>query len=168
MIKIKEMVVDYRKRRTEHTPILINRAVVEQVESFNFLGVHITSKLTRFGMGPQILKRFYSWASRVAQWARALYCSASCATRDSGFAPRLCHNPAATGRSVGRRKIGIASLGSVWTVGISLSHRAPVTPVAGRAQCTLTKVARCTVFPPTHWCGWLPGWMHAVLRSSAA
>ena len=57
--------------------------VVEQVESFKFLGVHITSKLTwsthtkivmkraqqnlfplrrlkRFGMGPQILKRFYS------------------------------------------------------------------------------------------------------------
>ena len=56
---------------------------MEQVESFNFLGVHITNKLTwskhtmtvmkrarqnlfplrrlkRFGMGPQILKRFYS------------------------------------------------------------------------------------------------------------
>uniref|UniRef100_A0AAZ3Q4J5 Transposase Tc1-like domain-containing protein n=1 Tax=Oncorhynchus tshawytscha TaxID=74940 RepID=A0AAZ3Q4J5_ONCTS len=29
-------------------------------------------------------------ASRVAQWLRALYCSASCAIRDSGFAPRLC------------------------------------------------------------------------------
>ena len=36
----------------------------------------------------------------------------------------------------------------------------------GRA---LTKVARCTVFPPTHWCGWLPkGWRRAVLGSSAA
>jgi hypothetical protein len=58
-------------------------AVVEQVENFKFLGVHITNKLTwskhtntvvksarqnlfplrrlkRFGMGPQILKRFYS------------------------------------------------------------------------------------------------------------
>ena len=31
-------------------------------------------------------------ASRVAQWLRAPYCSASCATRDSGFAPRLCRN----------------------------------------------------------------------------
>ena len=30
------------------------------------------------------------------------------------------------------------------------------------------QVARGTVFPPTHWCGWLPGWMRAVLRSSAA
>ena len=46
VIKTKEMIVDYRKRRTEHAPILIDRAVVEQVESFKFLGVHITNKLT--------------------------------------------------------------------------------------------------------------------------
>jgi hypothetical protein len=67
----------------KHGPILIDGDVVEQVESFKFLGVHITNKLTwskytktimkrarqnlfplrrmkRFGMGPQILKRFYS------------------------------------------------------------------------------------------------------------
>ena len=30
------------------------------------------------------------------------------------------------------------------------------------------QVARCTVFPPTHWYGWLPGWMGVVSRSSAA
>ena len=30
------------------------------------------------------------------------------------------------------------------------------------------QVARCMVFPPTHWCGWLPGWMCIVSRSSAA
>ena len=77
------MIVDYKKRRTEHTPILNDGAAVEQVESFKFLGVHITNKLSwskhtktvvkraqqslfplrrlkRFGMGPQILKRFYS------------------------------------------------------------------------------------------------------------
>jgi hypothetical protein len=41
--KTKEMIVDYRKRRTEYTPILINGAVVEQMESFKFLGVHITN-----------------------------------------------------------------------------------------------------------------------------
>ena len=29
--KTKEMIVDYRKRRTEHAPILIDGAVVEQV-----------------------------------------------------------------------------------------------------------------------------------------
>ena len=43
--KTKEMIVDYRKRRTEHAPILIDRPVVEQVESFKFLGVHINNKL---------------------------------------------------------------------------------------------------------------------------
>ena len=80
VIKTKKMIGDYRKKRAEHTPIL---AAVEQVESFMFLGVHITNKLTwsehtkavvkrtrqslfplrrlkRFGMGPQILIRFYS------------------------------------------------------------------------------------------------------------
>jgi hypothetical protein len=81
--KTKEMIVDYRKRRTEHTPILNNRAIVEQVESFKFRSVHITNKLSwskhteavvmkaqqslfslrqlkRFGMGFQILKKVYS------------------------------------------------------------------------------------------------------------
>ena len=83
VIKTKEMIVDYRKRRTEQAPILIDGTVVDQVECFKFLGVHIPNKLTlskhtktvvkmarqnlfplrrltRFGMGPQILKRFYS------------------------------------------------------------------------------------------------------------
>jgi hypothetical protein len=46
VIKTKEMIVDYRKKRTEHAPILIDGAVVEQVESFKFLGFHITNKLT--------------------------------------------------------------------------------------------------------------------------
>ena len=77
------MIAHYRKRRTEHAPVLIDVAVVEQFESFKFLGVHITKKQTwskhtktvvkrarqrlfplrrlkRFGMGPQILKKFYS------------------------------------------------------------------------------------------------------------
>jgi hypothetical protein len=83
MFKTKEMIVDYRKRRADHSPILIKGAVVEQVESLKLLGVHNTYKLTwsnhtktvvkrarqclfplrrlkRFGMGPQILKKFYS------------------------------------------------------------------------------------------------------------
>jgi hypothetical protein len=83
VIQTKEMIVDYRKRRTEHAPILIDGAVVERVESFKFLGVQFTNKLTwskhtktvmkrarqnlfplrrlkRFDMGPQILKKFYS------------------------------------------------------------------------------------------------------------
>ena len=83
VIKTKEMIVDYRTRRTEHATVLIDGAVVEQVESFKFLVVHIRNKQTwskhtktlvkrarqclfplrrlkRFGMGLQILKRFYS------------------------------------------------------------------------------------------------------------
>ena len=43
--KTKEMIVDYRKRRTEHAPILIDGAVVEQIESFKFPSVHINNKL---------------------------------------------------------------------------------------------------------------------------
>jgi hypothetical protein len=37
--------MDYKERRTEKAPILIDGAVVEQVESFKFLGVHINKKL---------------------------------------------------------------------------------------------------------------------------
>jgi hypothetical protein len=92
------------KRRTEHVPILIDGAAVEQVESFKFLGVHITYKLTwskhaktvvkqarqslfplrilkRCGMGPHNLKRFYSCTieSIVTGCITALYgdCAAS-------------------------------------------------------------------------------------------
>ena len=46
VIKTKEMIVDYRKKRTKHSPILIYGAAVEQVESFKFLGVYITNKRT--------------------------------------------------------------------------------------------------------------------------
>ena len=86
--KPKELIMDYRKRRAKHTPVHIDRAAVEQVESFRFLDVHITNKLTwskhtktvvkrarqnlfplrrlkRFGMGPQILKRFYSCTIKI-------------------------------------------------------------------------------------------------------
>jgi hypothetical protein len=44
--KTKERIVNYRKRMAEHTPIHIDMAVVERVESFKFLGVHITNKLS--------------------------------------------------------------------------------------------------------------------------
>ena len=44
VIKTKEMIVAYRKMKTEHALILIDRAVVEQAESFKFK-FH-TNKLT--------------------------------------------------------------------------------------------------------------------------
>ncbi len=41
--KTKELVVDYRRQSREHTPITIDKTPVERVNSFKFLGVHITS-----------------------------------------------------------------------------------------------------------------------------
>uniref|UniRef100_A0A4W5MJ42 Reverse transcriptase domain-containing protein n=1 Tax=Hucho hucho TaxID=62062 RepID=A0A4W5MJ42_9TELE len=43
--KTKEMIVDFRKQERAHPPIHIDGTVVEKVESFKFLGVHITDKL---------------------------------------------------------------------------------------------------------------------------
>ena len=57
MIKTKEMIVVYRKRRAEHAPILIDGAVVVQAESFKFLGVHITNKLTWSKHTKTVVKR---------------------------------------------------------------------------------------------------------------
>ena len=57
VIKTKEIIVDYREKRTEHAPILIDRAAVEQVESFKFLGVHITNKLTWSKHTKTVVKR---------------------------------------------------------------------------------------------------------------
>ena len=39
------MIVDFRKQQREQLPIHIDRTIVEKVESFKFLGVHITDKL---------------------------------------------------------------------------------------------------------------------------
>jgi hypothetical protein len=41
-----DLIVDYRKWGSEHAPIHIDRAVVEWVESFKFLCVHITKDLS--------------------------------------------------------------------------------------------------------------------------
>ena len=49
--------MDYRKKSTEHAPILIDRAAVEQVESFKFLGVHIINKLTWSKHTKTVVKR---------------------------------------------------------------------------------------------------------------
>ena len=44
VIKI-EMIVDFRKQKTELPPIHIEGTAVDKVESCKFLGVHITDKL---------------------------------------------------------------------------------------------------------------------------
>jgi hypothetical protein len=57
VIKTKEMIVDNRKNRTEHAPILNDGAAVEQVERFKFLGVHVTNKLTWSKHTKTVVKR---------------------------------------------------------------------------------------------------------------
>jgi gmma-aminobutyric acid receptor subunit gamma len=106
VIKTKEMIVDYRKRRAEHAPIFIDRTEVEQVESFKIPGVHISNKLSwskhtktvmmrapqhlfplkrlkRFGMGPKILKKLYSCSieSILTGCITAWYGNGSASTR---------------------------------------------------------------------------------------
>ncbi|KAM4529197.1 uncharacterized protein V3H82_027369 [Fundulus diaphanus] len=44
--KTKEIIVDFRKNRPHHAPLLINNSAVEVVSSTKFLGVHITDNLT--------------------------------------------------------------------------------------------------------------------------
>jgi hypothetical protein len=43
--KTKEMIVDFRKQQREYASIHIDGTAVEKVESFKFLGVHITDNL---------------------------------------------------------------------------------------------------------------------------
>ena len=80
--KTKEMIVDMRKKRRPHQP-LIQQLEVERVSSFKYLGVHISDDLTwsfnntqlvkrvqqrlyflkrlrKFDMSPEILSNFYS------------------------------------------------------------------------------------------------------------
>lgn len=44
--KTKEIVVDFRRERTQHSPLTINGAAVERVSSAKFLGVHISEDLS--------------------------------------------------------------------------------------------------------------------------
>jgi hypothetical protein len=43
--KTKELIVDFRKQQKEHTPTHIDGTAAEKVETFKFLGVHITDNL---------------------------------------------------------------------------------------------------------------------------
>ena len=55
--KTKELIVDYRKRWAELAPINIDGAVVEWVESFKFLGIHITKELSWSKHTKTVVKR---------------------------------------------------------------------------------------------------------------
>ena len=55
--KTNELIMDYRKRKAKQAPINIEGAVVERVESFKFLGVHITNKLSWSKHTKTVVKR---------------------------------------------------------------------------------------------------------------
>ncbi len=55
--KTKELVVDFRRQSKEHTPITINKTPVERVNSFKFLGIHITENLTWSAHTDAVLKK---------------------------------------------------------------------------------------------------------------
>ncbi len=66
--KTKELVVDYRRQSREHTPITIDKTPVEQVNSFKFLGVHITEDLTCLLTQMQCWRRHISVSSSWDGW----------------------------------------------------------------------------------------------------
>ena len=80
--KTKELIVDYRKRRAEHTPIHIDGAVVEQVESFKFLGIHIINELSWSNCSAsdhKVLSKLSGWQkASIAPYGRM---PSSCHTR---------------------------------------------------------------------------------------
>ncbi|KAM4541264.1 uncharacterized protein V3H82_023100 [Fundulus diaphanus] len=55
--KTKEIIVDFRKNRPRHAPLLINNSAVEVVSSTKFLGVHITDNLTWTANTTSLVKR---------------------------------------------------------------------------------------------------------------
>ena len=102
----------------------------------------------------------------MAQWSKALHCSVSCATRDPGSSP----GSVATGRPMEQQTIVPASSG----LGECFAGRDVLVPSSSSNSCGGPgamhddTVARCTLFPPTHWCDWLPGSAGIVSRSIAA
>ena len=60
-----ELIVDYRKRWAEQAPINMYGAVVERVESFKFIGVHITNKLLWSKNTKTVVKRARQHLSHI-------------------------------------------------------------------------------------------------------
>ena len=65
--KTKELIMDYRKRRAKQAPINIDEAVVERVESFKILGVHITYEQSSSKHTKTVVKRYHNTFSPSVQ-----------------------------------------------------------------------------------------------------
>ena len=68
--------MDYRKWRAENTPVLIDGTVVEQVEGFKFLCVHITNKLSRSRHTKTVVKRARQHLFRLKETEKIWHVSA--------------------------------------------------------------------------------------------
>ncbi|KAK1800211.1 hypothetical protein P4O66_000259 [Electrophorus voltai] len=69
--KTKEMIVDFRRARRDHSPLAINGSSVEIVKNIKFLGVHIAENLTWTLNTSSITKRaqqrlYFLWKLREA------------------------------------------------------------------------------------------------------
>ncbi len=82
--KTKELVVDYRRQSREHTPITIDKTPVDQVNSFKFLGIHITEDLTWSAHTDAVLKKahqrlfFLRWLRKFGTSPRILRSFSTC------------------------------------------------------------------------------------------
>ena len=61
--KTKELIVDFRKQQREHAHNHVNGTAVDKVESFKFLGVHITDDLKWSTHTDSVVKRCNSTSS---------------------------------------------------------------------------------------------------------
>ncbi len=68
-----KLVVDFRRQSREHTPITIDKTPVERVNSFKFLGIHITEDLTWSAHTDAVLKKAHQRASLLPETAEEVW-----------------------------------------------------------------------------------------------
>ena len=119
--KTKELIVDFSEQQREHPPFHINVTAVETVDSFKFLGVHITDKLKwsthtdsvvkkaqqrlfnlrrlkKDGLAPKTLTNFYRCTMATARLCRG-WCGLHNASQGAKYLPsRTPTAPDVTGR----------------------------------------------------------------------
>ena len=101
--------------------------------------------LVKSGAELLLVKHSAPWTSRVAQRSKALHCSARNITTDLGSIPGCV--TASRDRETHEAAHNCPSI--TWVRGGLTLHSS--------ASCGgLPSVVRCTVFPLTQWCGWLP------------
>jgi hypothetical protein len=118
------------------------------------------------GMVTGNMTEYEQWASRVAQWSKALHCSASCVTRDPDSSP----DSVAAGydqETQGRSTIGPALSGLAEDLAGSdaLVPSRTSDSCGGLGAMHADTVARCTVLPPdtlVQLASWLSG--HCVKK----